>query len=50
LAIDPEHDAVEVLLRHAEPQRAAATHWRFVTGELRDINVLGPRSGLEFWE
>jgi protein SCO1/2 len=50
VTIDPEHDTAEVLQRYAKTQRADATHWRFATGELRDITVLGLRSGLEFWE
>lgn len=50
VSIDPEHDTTEVLQRYAKTQRADAAHWRFATGELRDITVLGLRSGLEFWE
>lgn len=50
VTIDPEHDTAEVLQRYAKLQRADAAHWRFATGELRDITVLGLRSGLEFWE
>lgn len=50
VTIDPEHDTTEVLQRYAKAQRADAVHWRFATGELRDITVLGLRSGLEFWE
>ena len=50
VTIDPEHDTAEVLQRYAKSQRADAAHWRFATGELRDITVLGLRSGLEFWE
>ncbi len=50
VTIDPEHDSVEVLQRYAKLQRADAAHWKFATGELRDITVLGLRSGLEFWE
>lgn len=50
VTIDPEHDTSEVLQRYATAQRADAAHWRFATGELRDITVLGLRSGLEFWE
>jgi protein SCO1/2 len=50
VTIDPEHDTAEVLQRYAKAQRADAAHWRFATGELRDITVLGLRSGLEFWE
>jgi protein SCO1 len=50
VTIDPEHDTTEVLQRYAKAQRADAAHWRFATGELRDITVLGLRSGLEFWE
>lgn len=50
VTIDPEHDTTEVLQRYAKAQRAAAAHWRFATGELRDLTVLGLRSGLEFWE
>ena len=50
VTIDPEHDTTEVLQRYAKSQRADAAHWRFATGELRDITVLGLRSGLEFWE
>lgn len=50
VTIDPEHDTAEVLQRYAKTQRADAAHWRFATGELRDITVLGLRSGLEFWE
>jgi protein SCO1/2 len=50
VTIDPEHDTAEALQRYAKLQRADAAHWRFATGELRDITVLGLRSGLEFWE
>lgn len=50
VTIDPEHDTAEVLQGYAKLQRADAAHWRFATGELRDITVLGLRSGLEFWE
>jgi protein SCO1 len=50
VSIDPEHDTAEVLQRYAKLQGADAAHWRFATGELRDITVLGLRSGLEFWE
>lgn len=50
VSIDPEHDTAEVLQRYAKSQGADAAHWRFATGELRDITVLGLRSGLEFWE
>ncbi|MES2659945.1 MAG: SCO family protein [Verrucomicrobiota bacterium] len=50
VSIDPEHDTAEVLQRYAKAQQADAAHWRFATGELRDITVLGLRSGLEFWE
>lgn len=50
VTIDPENDTAEVLQRYAKTQRADAAHWRFATGELRDITVLGLRSGLEFWE
>jgi protein SCO1 len=50
VTIDPEHDTAEVLKNYAKLQRADAAHWRFATGELRDITVLGLRSGLEFWE
>jgi protein SCO1/2 len=50
VTIDPEHDTAEVLQRYARTQRADAAHWRFATGDLRDITVLGLRSGLEFWE
>ena len=50
VTIDPEHDTAEVLQRYAKTQRADAAHWKFATGELRDITVLGLRSGLEFWE
>jgi protein SCO1/2 len=50
VTIDQEHDTAEVLQRYAKTQRADAAHWRFATGELRDITVLGLRSGLEFWE
>lgn len=50
VTIDPEHDTPEVLQRYAKQQRADAAHWRFATGELRDITVLGMRAGLEFWE
>lgn len=50
VTIDPEHDTTEVLQRYARTQRADAAHWRFATGDLRDITVLGLRSGLEFWE
>ena len=50
MSIDPENDTAEVLARYSKLQRADAAHWRFATGELRDITVLGLRSGLEFWE
>ncbi|MGL4398964.1 MAG: SCO family protein [Luteolibacter sp.] len=50
VTIDPENDTPEVLQRYAKTQRADAAHWKFATGELRDITVLGLRSGLEFWE
>ena len=50
VTIDPEHDTAEVLQRYAKAQRADAAHWKFATGELRGITVLGLRSGLEFWE
>ncbi len=50
VTIDPENDTTEVLQRYAKAQRADAAHWKFATGELRDITVLGLRSGLEFWE
>jgi protein SCO1/2 len=50
ISIDPEHDKAEVLQRYAKQQRANAAHWRFATGNLRDVTVLGLRSGLEFWE
>ncbi len=50
VTIEPEHDTAEVLQRYAKTQRADPAHWRFATGELRDITVLGLRSGLEFWE
>lgn len=50
VTIDPEHDTAEVLQRYAKAHRADAAHWRFATGDLRDITVLGLRSGLEFWE
>ncbi len=50
VTIDPEHDTAEVLQRYAKLQRADAERWKFATGELRDITVLGLRSGLEFWE
>ena len=50
VTIEPEHDTAEVLQRYAKLQRADAAHWRFATGDLRDITVLGLRSGLEFWE
>jgi protein SCO1/2 len=50
VTIDPEHDTAEVLQRYAKAQRADAAHWKLATGELRDITVLGLRSGLEFWE
>ena len=50
VTIDPEHDTPEVLQRYAKAQRADAAHWQFATGALRDITVLGLRSGLEFWE
>jgi protein SCO1 len=50
MTIDPEHDTVEVLKRYSEAQRADASHWKFATGELRDITILGLRSGMEFWE
>jgi protein SCO1/2 len=50
ITIDPENDTAEVLKNYAKLQRADAAHWRFATGELRDITVLGLRSGLEFWE
>jgi protein SCO1 len=50
VTIDPENDTAEVLQRYAKAQQADAAHWRFATGELRDITVLGLRSGLEFWE
>ena len=50
VTIDPEHDTAEVLQRYATAQQADAAHWKFATGELRDITVLGLRSGLEFWE
>lgn len=50
VTIDPENDTVEVLKNYAMAQRADTAHWKFATGELRDITVLGLRSGLEFWE
>jgi protein SCO1 len=50
VTIDPENDTAEVLQRYAKSQRADAAHWKFATGELRGITVLGLRSGLEFWE
>lgn len=50
VTIDPEHDTADVLQRYAKIQKADAAHWKFATGELRDITVLGLRSGLEFWE
>ena len=50
VTIDPEHDTAEVLQRYAKSQHADAAHWRFATGELSDITVIGLRSGLEFWE
>ena len=50
VTIDPEHDTAEVLQRYAKLQHADAAHWRFATGELSDITVIGLRSGLEFWE
>jgi protein SCO1/2 len=50
VTIDPEHDTADVLRRYAKIQKADATHWKFATGELRDITVLGLRSGLEFWQ
>lgn len=50
VTIDPENDTTAVLQRYAKAQRADAAHWKFATGELRDITVLGLRSGLEFWE
>jgi protein SCO1/2 len=50
VSIEPEHDTAEVLRRYATAQRADSAHWRFATGDLRDITVLGLRSGLEFWE
>lgn len=50
VTIDPEHDTAEVLGHYAKAQRADPSHWKFATGELRDITVLGLRSGLEFWE
>ncbi|MGL5017744.1 MAG: SCO family protein [Luteolibacter sp.] len=50
VTIDPENDTAEVLQNYAKTQQADAAHWKFATGELRDITVLGLRSGLEFWE
>ena len=50
VSIDPEHDTAEVLQRYAKAQQANAAQWKFATGDLRDITVLGLRSGLEFWE
>lgn len=50
VTIDPENDTAEVLKNYAKLQRADAAHWKFATGDLRDITVLGLRSGLEFWE
>jgi protein SCO1 len=50
VSIDPEHDTTEVLQRYSKAQQANAANWKFATGELHDITVLGLRSGLEFWE
>lgn len=50
MTIEPERDTPEVLQRYSKAQRANADHWKFATGELRDITVLGLRCGLEFWE
>lgn len=50
VTIDPAHDTPEVLRRYAAAQEANEKHWRFATGELRDITILALRCGLEFWE
>lgn len=50
VTIEPERDTPEILQQYATSQKANADHWKFATGELRDITVLGLRCGLQFWE
>ena len=50
VTIDPARDLPDVLLRYASQYKADTAHWRFATGNLKDITKLALMCGVNFWE
>ena len=50
VTIDPARDLPDVLLRYASQYKADTAHWRFATGNIKDITKLALMCGVNFWE
>lgn len=49
ISIDPQYDTPEVLSRYARIWGANPAGWRFLTGELPDVQTIAGRFGLVYW-
>jgi protein SCO1/2 len=49
VTLDPQYDTPEVLTKYAKIWRANPEGWRFLTGDLREIQGVAGRFGMVYW-